>query len=958
MNNIKNETYNLLCKCSACTKYTANGILQNAQTFMRHKNSDNVSSIGPKDRDDYEDSFSIMSVETTGQQIPFLREDDVFDVEEESDVESSLIAADNEDSDSNDESSDEDETEIDGGNGFEQMMASIGSLKIHNMSQTSQFMAIFGVIFQAFYLVQTGGSAMLKFFHHLLVAFEKDADLPLTVNALKAMTGFDVMTKGIVKYTVCNKCFAIYSPDNHQPTCTFKKYSSTHTQICNNPIFTDPSARDPIPFMVFPYSSLKNTLTQYLCKPGFEDKMLQWRSRETVENTFLDIYDGAMWNELLDDNDMPFVDDDYSLMLTLNVDWFQPFDGRTHASGALYLSINNLPREERMKPENIILVGVMPGPKEAKTDQMNNFLEPLVDELVDFYTGMTIKTAMFPGGVRVRAALMCVACDIPAARKTAGFTGHASTNACHKCARQFSVIDGSSKIDYSGFDVENWTPREKAANAVHAEMWFNAESDVERAELEKNNGTRYSELHRLHYFDPVRCTIVDPMHNLFLGTAKRMISIWRDLGYFPSTTLARMQHLADSILVPPGYAVLSNKIASGFPYMKADEWRSWCLVYSLVVLENALPETDYNNWLVFVDACRLLTGPSVTTQSIDEAHQLLGNFGEKCEILYGTVSITPNMHLHMHLRESMLDFGPVYAFWLYSFERYNGKLKNIKTNRRNGFEVTFMKVFLEKGFISNFLQFYSAKLSPPMVEFLQEVAQIAPTPVRSLVNSEYGHPPYMQFNLNMFLQAATNPWFNVTGSEALPLTSLPLKLSPLSIMTGNHYKYLVEFYNKAYQDTGISFCATDSIPLGGHVYINDRIRKMKKISLLGQEYWSGEKKKRGSFVQVLFLDNSTSEFVAFPGQIEYLFTHVIKIGGIERVSTFAFVKWFPTYNAGRYQPLINQGLELWEKGFLEETIECIIPVHRLHSCFALTTHNLQQGSQKRLIIPLPRKVVT
>ncbi|OAD74827.1 hypothetical protein PHYBLDRAFT_102084, partial [Phycomyces blakesleeanus NRRL 1555(-)] len=180
----------------------------------------------------------------------------------------------------------------------------------------------------------------------------------------------------------------------------------------------------------------------------------------------------------------------------------------------------NLPREERMKPENIILVGVMSGPKEVKIDQMNNFLEPLVDELVELYSGITVKTAAFPNGTIVCAALMCVACDIPAARKTAGFTGHASTNTCHKCKCHFSVIAGSSKIDYSGFDNESWVPRTKEMNAIYADMWACAESNAERADLEKQNGTRFSKLHCLHYFDPVWCTIVDPMHNLFLGTAK------------------------------------------------------------------------------------------------------------------------------------------------------------------------------------------------------------------------------------------------------------------------------------------------------------------------------------------------------------------------------------------------------------------------------------------------------
>ena len=133
---------------------------------------------------------------------------------------------------------------------------------------------------------------------------------------------------------------------------------------------------------------------------------------------------------------------------------------------------------------------------------------------------------MHPRGTCIRLDLLLNACDIPAARKTSGFTSHASLCACHKCAHQFSVFPGTTNIDYSGFDVENWELRRWDANRLYAEQWRNADTMAARRELERQNGTRWSELHCLEYFDPVRSTIIDPMHNLFLGTAKRMVTVW------------------------------------------------------------------------------------------------------------------------------------------------------------------------------------------------------------------------------------------------------------------------------------------------------------------------------------------------------------------------------------------------------------------------------------------------
>ena len=51
------------------------------------------------------------------------------------------------------------------------------------------------------------------------------------------------------------------------------------------------------------------------------------------------------------------------------------------------------------------------------------------------------------------------------------------------------------------------------------------------------------------------------------------------------------------------------------------------------------------------------------------------------------------MHLHLHYKEIILDYGPVYSYWCFSFERLNGILGDYYTNNQN-IEVQFMKKFL------------------------------------------------------------------------------------------------------------------------------------------------------------------------------------------------------------------------------------------------------------------------
>ena len=62
--------------------------------------------------------------------------------------------------------------------------------------------------------------------------------------------------------------------------------------------------------------------------------------------------------------------------------------------------------------------------------------------------------------------------------------------------------------------------------------------------------------------------------------------------------------------------------------------------------------------------------------------------------MYGSSAITPNMHLHSRLKEVILDYGPVYAFWLFSYERYNGIMQH-QPNSNRCIEIQIMRWFIQ-----------------------------------------------------------------------------------------------------------------------------------------------------------------------------------------------------------------------------------------------------------------------
>ena len=94
-----------------------------------------------------------------------------------------------------------------------------------------------------------------------------------------------------------------------------------------------------------------------------------------------DVFDGRIWKDYQNCHGIPFLAAPRNYALMMNVDWLQPFKHTPYSVGVIYLVIMNLPRSDRFKKENIILVGIIPGPSEPPIN-INSYLSPMVEELL------------------------------------------------------------------------------------------------------------------------------------------------------------------------------------------------------------------------------------------------------------------------------------------------------------------------------------------------------------------------------------------------------------------------------------------------------------------------------------------------------------------------------------------------------------------------------------------------
>ncbi|KAF8592841.1 hypothetical protein BDV93DRAFT_462282 [Ceratobasidium sp. AG-I] len=172
----------------------------------------------------------------------------------------------------------------------------------------------------------------------------------------------------------------------------------------------------------------------------------------------------------------------------------------------------------RNRPENKILVGVTPGPHEPNVDTINNFLKPMVDELLELWNdGMTIKRVgkKYRSLHHIHVALIACACDTPAARKVGGFPGTGARYPCTACWCSHNELHVYDKK----FPRRSRKEHKRASKAYKVLPNKNQKEKFVSARYQQDQpgGYRYSVLLRLPYWDPTIMVVVDPMHCLFLG---------------------------------------------------------------------------------------------------------------------------------------------------------------------------------------------------------------------------------------------------------------------------------------------------------------------------------------------------------------------------------------------------------------------------------------------------------
>lgn len=743
------------------------------------------------------------------------------------------------------------------------------------------------------------------------------------------------LNKPFTKYVVCPKCWKLYlNEDAIEKTgsqlltkrCSFiafpnhtvrSRRAPCHAGLLKTVEIAVSGRKILYPHKIFCYRSLQSSIQDLLLSREFCEDCDHWRTKP-VSMSYREVYDGQIWKNFQVVDGCSFLNTAFTYALTLNVDWFQPYKHSIWSVGVIYVTIMNLPRQKRYKRKNMVLIGVIPGPKEPTTHDMNSLLEPLVTELKEFWKGISLNVNTVNGRQKqnVRCALLCVACDLPAGRKVCGFLSHSASSGCSKCGKRFPGTVGS--MNYSGFNRSLWPPRRNESHRDDVKKVQGCKIKTARDQKESQLGCRYSILLDLPYFDAPKMLAIDPMHNLFLGSAKHMISLWIKRGLINSCKFDIIQRYVDNMIVPCDVGRIPRKIEHGFSGFKADQFKSWTILFSIPALFDILPSEDLECWRHFVLACRILCKHTITTTDLTIADALLIQFCSRVEHLYGEDAVSPNMHLHGHLKECIQEYGPMQEFWLFSFERYNGILGKQPTNNRE-IESQLMNRFLNDNVDSIFVY---------PEEFQEDFKSV-----------------YESVNTSRLAGSDLDATTTINNGFTLPSRYSRALLSPEEV------KQFEEMYSKYRNDDSLEITVNTIIFL-----------KYSSITLKGREFRSSGKQTNNTAVAMaswdsdLFGDPPTelptdlvpSNTFQRPVNVHYYMKVNVSVNSSIESSVFAYVSWFFPHHQ-RYA--FGKPVELWCSSKFESAgMHSFLPLDQLISRCA---HGIRFFHHERLLAVVP-----
>ena len=410
-------------------------------------------------------------------------------------------------------------------------------------------------------------------------------------------------------------------------------------------------------------SQLKNLLKN----PTVVNNLGYRFGRKCTEGVLQDIYDGKMYTKLSQNDGL--LSKKWNFSYTFNTDGCQAADSSKVTIWPIYAMLHELPPSMRSK--HMILVGLWIDKTEPI---MNVFLKPFVKQANRLSsTGFIWQLNENEEIVSKAIPLLC-SVDSVARAAILNMKQFNGTFGCTFCEHPTEGVNSQRK-----YTVSVHVPHHRSDESIKQNMIKTLYSD---------NGVAIkgvwgpSILMNLNFFDLVDGMDVDYMHCVLLGVTRQYTEL------ILSTTNANF-YVGD----PNSIGIINKRLLSITPpkcitrtprsinerrLWKASEWRSWLIFYSLVCLKGVLLPTYLKHLALLVTAVNIFLQESITPCTLQSAEKMLIRFVVDFQKLFGIQAMTYNVHLLLHLTDSVRNWGPLWVHSSFPFENQNRFLLQMK----------------------------------------------------------------------------------------------------------------------------------------------------------------------------------------------------------------------------------------------------------------------------------------
>ncbi|CEL58469.1 hypothetical protein RSOLAG1IB_12138 [Rhizoctonia solani AG-1 IB] len=444
------------------------------------------------------------------------------------------------------------------------------------------------------------------------------------------------------------------------------------------------------------------------------------RHRHTYSNnkgTMADIFDSLRYLELcdlfvtIDGKPMPYryFQEEHEVALGITLDGACPFKRRTNTCWPILIINYNLPPEERICVENMICVGVIPGPQ--CPNDINSFLQPLIDELRELARGVAAVDVNQRKLFSLRAHPLTIFGDIPALTKVLEFIGHNGCFPCRFCLMPTvpGPTSGGGFHRYcplhqpNGFRMDplNLPLREHDDTIKTGLKVLKAKNEAERKQLATESGVKGVTLFaRVPSISIPRSFPVDLMHMIWQNLLPQLIDLWtgdfNDLdGGLEDYELKKDVWGALCEACIPSRQTMPTSFGCAVPdprkrsYFIAETWNVFTTQLAPSLLRKRFSDQRYYRHFVrLVKLLSLVVSFDLPRDKTPEIRQGFAEWVEEYEQIYyqfdeDRLQTCPvNVHYLLHIADSIEYMGPIWCYWAYPMERFCSFIINSVKSRR------------------------------------------------------------------------------------------------------------------------------------------------------------------------------------------------------------------------------------------------------------------------------------